>query len=115
MHLLSKLKDKADIILCIYAGDIERKKIRADFGITYDADALKLIDDLRGWGIDILGVVITRFEGQPAALLFKKKLERRGIRVCTHPIRRAIPPTWSALSATRATGRTSMSSRRSRW
>lgn len=22
---------------CIYAGDIERKKMRADFGITYDA------------------------------------------------------------------------------
>ena len=27
MRLLQKLKDKADIILCIYAGDIERKKI----------------------------------------------------------------------------------------
>jgi uncharacterized protein (UPF0371 family) len=48
MRLLSELKDKADIVLCIYAGDIERKKIRADFGITYDSDALKLIDDLRG-------------------------------------------------------------------
>jgi len=43
MRLLQKLKDKADIILCIYSGDIERKKIRADFGITYDVDALKLI------------------------------------------------------------------------
>jgi uncharacterized protein (UPF0371 family) len=91
MHLLSKLKHKADIILCIYAGDIERKKIRADFGITYDADALKLIDDLRSWDIEILSVVITRFEGQPAALLFKKKLERRGIRVCTHPFTRGYP------------------------
>ena len=50
MRLLQKLKDKADIILCIYAGDIERKKIRADFGITYDADALKLIDDLKRLG-----------------------------------------------------------------
>ncbi|MEA3437015.1 MAG: DUF1846 family protein, partial [Thermodesulfobacteriota bacterium] len=47
MRLLQKLIDKADILLCIYAGDIERKKIRADFGITYDSDALKLIDDLR--------------------------------------------------------------------
>jgi len=33
MRLLQRLKDKADIILCIHAGDIERKKIRADFGI----------------------------------------------------------------------------------
>ena len=47
MRLLQQLKDKTEILLCIYAGDIERKKIRADFGITYDADALKLIDDLR--------------------------------------------------------------------
>ena len=41
MRLLQKLKDKAEILLCIYAGDIERKKLRADFGITYDVDALK--------------------------------------------------------------------------
>lgn len=91
MLLLSKLKDKADILLCIYAGDIERKKIRADFGITYDADALKLIDDLRNWDIDVLGVVITRFEGQPAAVHFKNKLERRGIRVYTHRFTKGYP------------------------
>jgi len=91
MRLLYELKDKADIILCIYAGDIERKKIRADFGITYDSDAMKLIDDLKGWGIDVLGVVITRFEGQPAAKLFKNKLERRGIRVYTHCYTKGYP------------------------
>ncbi len=84
MRLLASLKDSADIILCIYACDIERKKVRADFGITYDSDAFKLIDDLRDWGIDVAGVVVTRFEGQPGALAFKHKLERRGIRVCTH-------------------------------
>jgi len=84
MRLLKKLKDKADILLCIYAGDIERKKIRADFGITYDSDALKLIDELREWGIDVLGVVINRFDDQPAATLFKNKLERRGVTVYTH-------------------------------
>jgi uncharacterized protein (UPF0371 family) len=84
MRLLRELKDQADVLLCIYAGDIERKKIRADFGITYDADALKLIDDLRSWGISVLGVVITRFEEQPAAILFKNKLERRNIPVYTH-------------------------------
>lgn len=84
MRLLQELKDKADIILCIYAGDIERKKMRADFGITYDSDAMKLIDDLRGWGINVLGVVITRYENQPATKQFKAKLERRNIQVYTH-------------------------------
>jgi len=91
MRLLQRLKDKADILLCIYAGDIERKKIRADFGITYDSDALKLIDDLRGWGIEVLCVVITRFDSQPAATLFKNKLERRNIKVYTHHFTKGYP------------------------
>jgi uncharacterized protein (UPF0371 family) len=84
MRLLQQLKDRADIILCIYAGDIERKKIRADFGITYDADVLKQIDDFRQWGLEIRAVVITRYEDQPSARIFRNKLERRGIRVYAH-------------------------------
>lgn len=91
MRLLQKLKDKADIILCIYAGDIERRKVRADFGITYDVDALKLIDDLRGWGINIAAVVITRFNNQPSVMIFKNKLERRGIKVYTHKFTKGYP------------------------
>jgi len=91
IRLLQQLKDQADIILCIYAGDIERKKIRADFGITYDADAMKLIDDLKARGISVLGVVITRFDNQPAAMLFKNKLERRGIKVYTHRFTKGYP------------------------
>ncbi|MFA6653241.1 MAG: DUF1846 domain-containing protein, partial [Candidatus Delongbacteria bacterium] len=61
MRLLQLLKDKIDVILCIHAGDIERNKIRADFGITYDVDAVKTIDDFRDWGINITAVVITRY------------------------------------------------------
>ena len=91
MRLLQQLKDKADILLCIYAGDIETKKMRADFGITYDSEALKLIDELRGWGIHVLGVVITRFSGQPAAKLFKNRLERRDIKVYTHQYTKGYP------------------------
>jgi len=91
MRLLQKLKENAEILICIYAGDIERKKIRADFGITYDADALKLIDDLREWELPIRGVVITRFEDQPAAQIFKNKLERRDINVFTHQFTRGYP------------------------
>ncbi len=91
MRLLQQLKDQANILLCIYAGDIERKKIRADFGITYDTDAMKLIDDLKPWGIDVLGVVITRFDNQPAAVLFKNKLDRRGIKVYCHRYTKGYP------------------------
>jgi len=91
MRLFQKLKDKSDILLCIYAGDIERKKVRADFGITYDVDAMKLIDDFREWGIEVSAVVITRFDNQPAAKIFKNKLERRGIKVYTHSYTKGYP------------------------
>ena len=84
MRLLHKLKDMTDIILCIYAGDIERKKLRADFGITYDVDALKLIDDLRGWDLTVAGVVVTRYDDQPSARQFVRRLQNRGIRTYTH-------------------------------
>jgi uncharacterized protein (UPF0371 family) len=91
MRLLQKIRDKSEVVLCIYAGDIERKKVRADFGITYDSDALKLIDDLREWGVEVVGVVITRYENQPSATVFKKKLERRNVRVYTHPFTKGYP------------------------
>ena len=91
MRLLQKLGENSEVILCIFAGDIERKKVRADFGITYDSDALKLIDDLREWNITVTAVVITRFEHQPSATIFKNKLERRGVRVYTHKATKGYP------------------------
>jgi len=84
IRLLQLLKDKVEIILAIYASDIESGRVRGDFGITYDAATLKLIDDLRKWQLDIRSVVITRFNNQPLANIFKNKLERRGIKVYLH-------------------------------
>ncbi|MBU1038145.1 MAG: DUF1846 domain-containing protein, partial [Candidatus Omnitrophica bacterium] len=84
IRLLQALKDKIEIVLAIYAGDIEKGRVRGDFGITYDAATFKLIDDLRKWGLDISSVVITRFAGQPSAAIFKNKLERRGVKVYLH-------------------------------
>jgi uncharacterized protein (UPF0371 family) len=84
IRLLQCLKDKIDIVLAIYAGDIEKGRVRGDFGITYDVATLKLIDDLRKWGLDILAVVITRFNNQSSAVMFKNKLEHRGVKVYLH-------------------------------
>jgi len=84
IRLLQQLKNKIDIVLSIYAGDIEKGRVRGDFGITYDAATFKLIDDLRKWGLDILAVVITRFNNQSSAVIFKNKLERRGVKVYLH-------------------------------
>jgi uncharacterized protein (UPF0371 family) len=84
MRLLQQLAGHTEILLCVYAGDIDRRKVRGDFGITYDADTFKLIDDLRERGLEVRAVVITRYEDQPAAETFAHKLERRGVRVYTH-------------------------------
>jgi uncharacterized protein (UPF0371 family) len=91
IQLLQGLRDRAEILVCIYAGDIARKKMRADFGIPYDVDLLKLIDDLREWGLLVRAVVITRFEDQPSARVFRARLERRGIEVFTHRATRGYP------------------------
>ena len=91
IRLLHRLRDKADIVLCIHAGDIERKKLRADFGITYDADILRLIDDLRDWDLSVCGVVITRYNDQSAVNQFKNRLERRDIRTYTHRATKGYP------------------------
>jgi len=84
MRLLQQLAEHTEIILCVYAGDIDRRKVRADFGITYDADTFKLIDDLRERGLEVRSVVITRYDDQPAAETFANKLVRRGITVHLH-------------------------------
>lgn len=91
INLLHKLKDQAEIIICVYAGDIERNKIRADYGITYDLDVLRLIDDLRKRDLTVNSVVITRYEDQPASQLFIRKLSRRGIKTYTHSATKGYP------------------------
>ncbi|MBY6959837.1 DUF1846 domain-containing protein [Clostridium botulinum] len=91
IKLLHKLKEKVEIIICLYAGDIERNKIRGDFGITYDVDVLRLIDDLRGYDLEVNSVVITRYSGQPATNIFINKLERRGIKVYRHEATKGYP------------------------
>jgi len=91
MKLLAGMKDSIEIIICISAMDIERKKIRADFGITYDADAMKSVDDFGEYGINVKAVVITRYADQPGAGTFVKKLERRGINVYTHKFTKGYP------------------------
>ena len=91
LRLLQSLRDQAEIILAIYAGDIEHKKMRADFGISYADDALKLIDDLKSLGLLVRGVVITRYTGQPTAKLFRSRLEHRGISVWFHYVTQGYP------------------------
>lgn len=36
VKMLLELKDKAEIVIAICASDIEKNKVRGDYGITYD-------------------------------------------------------------------------------
>ncbi len=91
IKVLQHIKDQVEVVICVYAGDIERNKVRGDFGITYDMEVLRLIDDLRRYNLDVNSVVITRFEGQPATTVFINKLERRGIKVYKHAPTKGYP------------------------
>ncbi len=84
IRMLEQLKDKAEILIAINAGDIEKNKVRGDLGITYDSDVLRLIDIFRSRGLYVGGVVVTRYTGQPAADAFRQRLEALGITVCRH-------------------------------
>ena len=84
IRMLSRLKDEAEIVLVINAGDIEKNKVRGDIGITYDLDVLRLIDAFRGFGLYVGSVVLTRYSGQPSADAFERKLLKLGVPVYKH-------------------------------
>ncbi len=91
IKLLQKLKDKCEIIFCISACDIERNKIRADYGITYGMEIFRLIDAMSERKIKVNSVVITKFEEQPSAIVYKNKLEARGVKVYLHGYTKGYP------------------------
>ncbi len=84
LRMLLQMKDQVEIVIALCAADIEKSKVRGDLGITYDADVLRLIDEFRGIGLYVGSVVLTRYQGQPAAEAFKKRLEALGVKVYRH-------------------------------
>ncbi len=84
LQMLRRLGNKSEIIHCISAKDIQGRKIRRDFGLTYDDQTLKDINDLREKGLTVSAVVINRFNNEIIAKKFKQKLQNRKIRVFVH-------------------------------
>ncbi len=81
VQMLKKLGNNIEIIHCISSKDIERRKIRRDFGLTYDDQILKDISDLKQLNLDVAAVLINRYSGEHTSDKFKQRLENRGIRV----------------------------------
>ena len=84
LRMLQKLSDSIEIVIVISASDIEKNKKRADLGITYDEDVLRLREEFQKRDFMVGSVVITHYNGQPAATAFKQRLERDGIKVYCH-------------------------------
>ena len=91
IEVMKKLKKKLEVLFVINAKDIERNKIRSDLGIAYEMDVLRQIDLLSKMGILANKIVITQFEGEQAALIFKNKVERRDIKVYLHTYTKGYP------------------------
>ena len=84
LRMFSKRSDQIEIVIVISAEDIERNKVRADLGITYDEDVLRLRDEFIGRGFMVGSVVITHYNGQRAADEYRHRLERMGIKSYVH-------------------------------
>ncbi|MFH0861704.1 MAG: DUF1846 domain-containing protein [Candidatus Altiarchaeota archaeon] len=83
IELLKKLGD-IDIVYCVSAKDIAKGRVRRDFGLTYDNQTLKDIQDIGDMGLNVTAVVITRYDRQEAAQIFRKRLENFGMKVYIH-------------------------------
>ncbi|NLZ96592.1 MAG: DUF1846 family protein [Candidatus Magasanikbacteria bacterium] len=83
IELLQQLNN-VEIIYCVSTKDIEKGRIRADFGLTYDNQTLKDIVDIRSFGLEVNSVVITFYQGQKNVEIFKRKLENLGVKVYLH-------------------------------
>ena len=84
LRMLAQLRDSIEIVIVVNADDIEKNKVRADLGITYDEDVLRLRDEFMTRNFMVGSVVITHYTGQHAADQFRHRLEREGIKSYVH-------------------------------
>ena len=84
LSMLKQLADSAEIVIVISAVDIEKNKVRGDLGITYDEDVLRLRTEFQNRGFLVGSVVITHYNGQHSADLYRAKLERLGSKAYYH-------------------------------
>ena len=85
IKMLTKLKDRAEIVIVINSDDIAKNKVRADLGITYDVEIFRLIDVFRSYGLYVGSIVLSRFdENNEPAKCFRRKLKKLGLKVYVH-------------------------------
>ncbi len=105
LKMLHKIKDKAEIVIVISAEDIEKNKVRADLGITYDQDVLRLKDVFESRGFLVGSVCVTHYNGQRSADAFRQKLERLNIPVYYHYLIEGYPTNVDLIASDDGFGR----------
>lgn len=84
IRLLQQFKDDLEVIFCINSADIEKSKIRADYGISYELELLRLIEKLQELGILINSVVITMHNEENNISHLEKLLAERNVKMYIH-------------------------------
>ncbi|MBS3172022.1 DUF1846 family protein [Candidatus Woesearchaeota archaeon] len=82
IKILKTLKNR-DIIYCVNAKNIQKKKVLGDFNLTHDEQTLKDIKDLKSFGIKVNFVVITLYKNQKLTQ-FIRKLKKQRVKVIIH-------------------------------
>ena len=104
--MLEKIRDEVEILICINAKDLERHKMRADLGISYEDDVLRLIDVFRDRGFLVEHVVLTQMEDDDRlAVAFKERLERLGMKVSRHRVIPGYPTNMDLIVSEEGLGR----------
>ncbi len=81
VKMLFGMKEKVEIIITINANDIEKSKMRADTGISYEEEVFRMINLFNQMELYVGSVVVTRYNKEPSVEAFKRKLKLRGIPV----------------------------------
>ncbi len=105
LRMFQKLSDSIEIVIVISAADIEKNKKRADLGITYDEDVLRLRNEFQNMGFMVGSVVVTHYNGQPAAIAFRHRLEREGISTYCHYLIEGYPHNVSLIASDEGFGK----------
>ena len=108
LRMFQKLSDSIEIVIVISAADIEKNKKRADLGITYDEDVLRLRNEFQNMGFMVGSVVVTHYNGQPAAIAFRHRLEREGISTYCHYLIEGYPHNVSLIASDEGFGKSEL-------
>jgi len=91
IRLLQKFKDDLEVIFCINSADIEKSKIRADYGISYELELIRLIENLQKLDISINSVVVTLYKDGNKINHLEKLLKQRNIKMYVHKPTKGYP------------------------